>query len=116
MNTDSITDSISEEDAILIDIDWSDAGMQPDGLRIVGYRIAGNRSRTYLTVPGNDSAPCYVERTHNPDTGEYAPAYYHQSGPTLAEWQRQQDEREFMAQWQEARREAIELYEWASGR
>jgi len=113
MNTDSITDSISEEDAILIDIDWSDAGMQPDGLRIVGYRIAGNRSRTYLTVPGNDSAPCYVERTHNPDTGEYAPAYYHQSGPTLAEWQEQERLEQEQA---EAACEAAELYEWASGR
>jgi len=111
-----MNDSISEEDAILLDIEWADAGMPANGLRIYGLRKSGNRVTTYLAIPGDDNAPCYVERTHNPDTGQYAPAYYHQSGPTLAEWQRQQDEREFMAQWQEARREAIELYEWASGR
>lgn len=87
MNTDSIISTRAHE----MDIQWMKEGMPADGLRIVGYRIAGNRSRTYLTVPGNDSAPCYVARAHNPGTGEYAPAYYHVSGPTLAEWQQAQD-------------------------
>lgn len=34
----------------------------------------------------------------------------------LADWQRTQDEREFMAQWREARQDAIDLYAWATGR
>lgn len=109
MNTDSITDSISEEDAILLDIEWADAGMPANGLRIYGLRKSGNRVTTYLAIPGDDNAPCYVERTHNPDTGDHSPAYYHVSGPTLADWQAQREATE-------ASREARELYEWASGR
>lgn len=111
-----MNDSISTHQAGRIDSDWIADGYQQDGLRIVGHRIAGNQYRTYLTVPGNDDAPCYEYYPHNPITGEIAPAYYHVSGVTLETWQRQQDEKEFMAQWREARQEAIELYEWASGR
>jgi hypothetical protein len=111
-----MNDSISTHQAGRIDSAWVADGYPQDGLRIVGYRISGNRYRTILTLPGDDEAPEYEYLPHDPTTGEAAPAYYHRSGPTLADWQRQQDEREFMAQWQEARREAIELYEWASGR
>lgn len=108
-----MNDSISSTKAREIDIEWMKAGMPDTMLRIVGYRIAGNRSRTYLTVPGDDAAPCYVARSHNPDTGEYAPAYYHVSGPTLDEWQEQERlERDARNEY----REAAELYAWASGR
>ena len=102
-------DVISTTKAREIDARWVEAGMQPDGLRIVGYRIAGNQYRTLLTVPGNDDAPCYEYYPHNPITGEIAPAYYHVSGVTLEEWYEAQD-------YAAARREAAELYEWATGR
>jgi len=110
------TDSISEEDAILLDIEWADAGMPANGLRIYGLRKSGNRVTTYLAIPGDDNAPCYEERTHNPGTGEYAPAYYHQSGPTLAEWKERLEQKRLEQEQAEAAREAAELYEWASGR
>ena len=91
-----------------IDTAWSNAGMPDDGLRIYGLRRSGNRTMTFLGVPSlNGSAPTYVLSNGR---------YLHVSGPTLADWQRQQDEAEFMSQWQEARREARELYEFASGR
>ena len=102
-------DTITIDAAGEIDAAWANAGMPDNGLRIVGHRISGNRSRSFLTAPGDDNAPCYEYRTHNPDTGEYAPAYYHVSGPTLDEWQEQREATE-------ASREARELYEWASGR
>ena len=104
-----MNDSISSTKAREIDIEWMKAGMPDTMLRIVGYRIAGNRSRTYLTIPGDDAAPCYEFLTHNPETGDHSPAYYHVSGPTLADWQAQREATE-------ASREARELYEWASGR
>lgn len=104
-----MNDSISSTKAREIDIEWMKAGMPTDGLRIVGYRISGNRSRTYLTIPGDDGAPCYEYCAHDPTTGEIAPAYYHVSGVTLEEWYEAQD-------YAAARREAAELYEWASGR
>lgn len=116
MNTDSITDSISEEDAILLDIEWADAGMPANGLRIYGLRKSGNRVTTYLAIPGNDSAPCYEYFFHRQDTGEYAPAYYHVSGPTLAEWEEWLEQERLEQEQAEAAREAAELYEWASGR
>lgn len=109
LDTNLNVDVISIDTAGEIDAAWINAGMPHDGLRIVGYRIAGNRSRTYLAIPGNDSAPCYEYFFHRQDTGEYAPAYYHVSGPTLAEWQVQRE-------YAEASQEAAELYEWASGR
>ena len=62
---------------------------QPDNmLRIVNYRRV-----TMLEVPMNTSAPAYQYHRHDPITGEYAPAYYHSTGPTLAEWYAEQDSR-----------------------
>ena len=102
-------DVISTTKAHEIDDKWIEAGYPTSGLRMVGYYTAGNRSQTLLTIPGDDAAPCYEFLTHNPETGKEAPAFYHVSGPTL-------DEQEFMAQWQEALREAAELRAWATGR
>lgn len=99
------TDSISVADAAQIDREWRENGMKADQPRAIGYRVAGNRTRTFLTIPGDDNAPCYELLTHGHD----APAYYHVSGPTLDEWQEQREATE-------ASREARELYEWASGR
>lgn len=105
-----MADKISYQTASDIDRSWSDARWPSDGLRIVPLK-----DETLLTIPDTDDAPTYRWRSHDPKTGEFAPAFYHVSGPTLADWQAQ-DEAEFMAQWQEARQEARELYEFASGR
>ena len=77
---------ISTDRAYEIDNDWGNAGMPGDGLRIASYRTAGNGSRSVLCIPGNDNAPRYQDRSHDPEFGEYAPGYYHDSGPTLDEW------------------------------
>ena len=105
----SAVDKISIDKAGEIDADWMNNGMPHDGLRIYGLRRSGNRTMTFLGAPGqpDGSAPTYVLSNGR---------YLHLSGPTLADWQRQRDEAEFMAQWQEARREACDLYAWATGR
>jgi hypothetical protein len=88
-----------------IDAEWWNNGSSPDALRLVH-----TKRDTLLTVPSlNGSAPTYQYRSHSPKTGDYKPGYYHLSGPTLAEWQAQQDDAE-------ASREAHEMYEFASGR
>ena len=107
---------LDTDTAYEIDIEWINSGRPDDGLRMVQYYVGGKGYSEALCLPGNDNAPCYERRTHNPDTGVFNVAYYHVAGPTLADWQRQQDEAEFMSQWQEARQEARELYEFASGR
>jgi hypothetical protein len=109
-------DVISTTKAREIDDEWIEAGYPTSGLRIVGYRIARNRSRMYLTIPGDDAAPCYEFLTHNPETGDHSPAYYHVSGPTLAEWKERLEQERLEQEQAEAAREAAELYEWASGR
>lgn len=104
MATDTITLDVAGE----LDSQWVNSGMQPNvGLRIVRHYGSLGRDKFLLEVPGDDNAPCYMRVNGH---------YQHIDGPTLADWQRQQDEAEFMAQWQEARREARELYEYASGR
>ena len=75
------TDTITYQTASEIDTAWSDARWPSDGLRIVPLKNA-----TLLTIPDNDDAPCYNWRSHDPEHGKYAPAYYHVSGPTLDEW------------------------------
>lgn len=85
---------ISTDRAYEIDNDWSNASDQDQMLRCVSYRTTGNGSRSVLCVPGNDNAPRYEYRPHDPETGEYAPGYYHQSGPTLDEWQQQAEYRD----------------------
>jgi len=74
-------DTITIDAAGDIDRQWVNSAMPDDGLRIVSHRISGNRSRTFLTIPGNDNSPCY-ERING--------HFQHVDGPTLAEWQRQQ--------------------------
>ena len=83
--------TITQEQAYEIDRQWSDTGA---GLRCVSHRRSGNRAVTMLTVPSNNGAPCYEYRLHDPITGEYAPAFYHVTGPTLAEWYAEQDSRD----------------------
>lgn len=73
-------DTISIDVAGELDAAWTNAGMPHDGLRIVGHRISGNRTVTMLTVPGDDTAPCYTLSNGR---------YLHVTGPTLAEWQAQ---------------------------
>ena len=111
-----MNDSISSTKAREMDVEWMKAGMPTDGLRIYGLRKSSNRVTTYLAIPGNDSAPCYEYFFHRQDTGEYAPAYYHVSGPTLAEWKERLEQERLEQEQAEAAREAAELYEWASGR
>lgn len=94
---DKITIDIAGE----IDAAWTNSGMPDDGLRIYGLRRTGNKSMTFLGVPGTNG--------HNPTYVLSNGRYLHLSGPTLADWQRQQEARS-------ASREARELYEYASGR
>lgn len=81
-----MTHKISTDHAYEIDNEWSNASDNGDMLRCVSYRTAGNGSRSVLCIPHNDNAPRYEYKRHDPETGEYAPGYYHQSGPTLDEW------------------------------
>jgi hypothetical protein len=98
-------DTITTDTAGEIDAAWFNNGMADNALRLVH-----TKRDTLLMVPHlNGSAPVYHYRSHNPDTGVHGPAYYHLSGPTLADWQAQQEHAE-------ASREARDLYEFASGR
>lgn len=81
-----MTHKISTDRAYEIDLDWN-ASDSDDMLRIVSYRTAGNGSRSVLCIPSNDNAPRYEYKRHDPETGEYAPGYYHRGGPTIDEWQ-----------------------------
>lgn len=92
-------DKISIDVAGELDAAWLNAGMPDDGLRVYGLRRS-TYTVTYLAVPGNDKAPCYIYGKSG---------YYHVAGPTLAEWQAQRE-------YAEASREAAELREWAGGR
>lgn len=64
--------TISLEQAYEIDRQWSNG--DGSGLRLVDHRIAGNRTVTLLTVPGDDSAPTY-KRVAN--------GFEHVSGPQI---------------------------------
>ena len=66
--------TITAEHAYTIDLDWMNDGQPDDGLRIVTHRIAGNRTVTLLTVPGDDTAPTY-KRVAN--------GFEHVSGPEI---------------------------------
>jgi len=87
-----------------LDNQWFNDGMPGDGLRIVGHRISGNRSRTFLTIPGRDDAPHY----------ELVDSQYrHTAGPSVEAWlERQQAEHNARME----RRDADDLYAWATGR
>lgn len=94
-------DKITIDKAGELDAQWINNGMPADGLRIYGLRRTGNKSMTFLGVPGTNG--------HNPTYVLSNGRYLHLSGPTLADWQRQQDQRI-------ASQEARDLYAWASGR
>lgn len=66
--------TITPELAHEIDREWSNAGQPRDGLRIVDYRIAGNRTKSMLCVPGDEWAPVY-ERVSS--------GFRHVSGPEI---------------------------------
>ena len=102
-----MADTITIDAAGEIDAAWNNAGMPHDGLRIYGLRRSGNKTMTFLGVPGTNG--------HNPTYVLSNGRYLHVTGPTLAQWQQTQDEAEFMAQWQEARQDAIDMHAWATG-
>ena len=91
------TDTITTDTAYSIDLDWQNADADTADMlpRLVSYK-----SVTLLTIPRfHGSAPTYQYRSHDPETGAWHPAYYHSTGPTLAEWYAEQDyadERETM--------------------
>ena len=79
-------DTITIDKAGEIDMEYENA---TDGAKML--RIASYRKVTLLTIPMNASAPTYQYHRHDPETGAYAPAYYHTAGPTLAQWYAEQD-------------------------
>lgn len=95
------TDYITIDTAGEIDAAWMNAGMPADGLRIYGLRRSGNKTMTFLGVPGTNG--------HNPAYVLSNGRYLHVSGPTLAEWQQAEYERQDS-------QDAADLYAWASGR
>ncbi len=82
-------DTITIDKAGEIDMEYENA---TDGAKML--RIASYRKVTLLTIPMNASAPTYQYHRHDPETGAYAPAYYHTAGPTLAQWYAEQDSRD----------------------
>jgi hypothetical protein len=94
-----MADVISIDAADEIDANWINSGMPADGLRIYGLRRS-TYTVSYLAVPGNDKAPCYIYGKSG---------YYHVSGPTLADYMAHQEQRQ-------AAQDARELSAWASGR
>ncbi len=74
-------DFITIDKAGDIDAAWVNAGMPHDGLRIYGLRRSGNRTMTFLGVPGTNG--------HNPTYVLSNGRYLHVDGPTLADYQRQ---------------------------
>ena len=89
-----------------LDNHWMNSGMPDDGIRIVGHRVNGNRYRTFLTVPGDKTAPHY--ELHDG-------VYLHTAGPSLEAWLEQH--REYIEQQEYARhsQDASELRTWAGG-
>jgi len=57
-----------------IDAEWINAGSPSDGLRLVDYRISGNRTVTHLCCPGDEWAPAYERRGNG---------YVHIAGPEI---------------------------------
>lgn len=98
---DTATDYITIDTAGEIDAAWTNSGMPDNGLRIYGLRRSGNGQHTFLGVPGtNGTHPAYILSNGR---------YLHVSGPTLAEWQQAEYERQDS-------QDAADLYAWASGR
>ena len=83
-------DTITYQAASDIDRAWCDARWPSDGLRIVVDWVGGQGNVTHLRVPGMNYSPLYQWREYT-ETGEFAPAFYHVSGPTLADWQAEMD-------------------------
>jgi hypothetical protein len=83
---------ITTDKAYEIDLDWQNADADAADML---PRLVSHKNATLLTIPSlNGSAPAYQYRSHDPETGAYAPAYYHTAGPTLAEWYAEQDARD----------------------
>lgn len=74
-------DIISYEEALALDKAWR-TSYPANGLRIYELYRPGNKSLILFGVPGSDMAPLYRYR----DEGKHNCAFYHVSGPTLAEW------------------------------
>ena len=98
---DTATDYITIDTAGEIDAAWVNNGMPADGLRIYGLRRSGNKTMTFLGVPGTNG--------HNPAYVLSNGRYLHLSGPTLADFQRQRE-------YAQASQDARDLYAWATGR
>ena len=75
-------DTITIDAAGELDAAWTNSGMPDNGLRIYGLRRTGNGMHTFLGVPGTNG--------HNPAYILSNGRYLHVSGPTLADWQRNQ--------------------------
>ena len=92
-------DTITIDKAYALDLEWENSNQPADKLRCVTYRKAGNGSVTMLTIPGDDSAPCYQAVNGH---------FQHIAGPTLATWQAQRDQAELEAVLQAEYRDAYE--------
>ena len=90
-----MTHTITIDQAGEIDMQWINNGHPADGLRMVDMRTAGNGYRTYLEVPGDDSAPYYMRQNGH---------FVHIAGPTLEQWYAEQDYRDE----RETRRDALD--------
>jgi hypothetical protein len=88
-------DTITIDLAGEIDAQWTNSGMPDDGLRIYGLRRTGNKQHTFLGVPGTNG--------HNPTYVLSNGRYLHVTGPTLADWQQEQEARQ-------ERQDAADLY------
>ena len=97
LDTTLAVDTISIDVAGEIDAAWTNSGMPDNGLRVYGHRTSGNRTVTLLTIPGKQDAPAYTLSNGR---------YIHVSGPTLAEWQAEQDRLE---KWCEDKQEYSDL-------
>ena len=78
-----MADTITIDVAGEIDAAWTNNGMPHDGLRIYGLRRSGNRTMTFLGVPGTNG--------HNPTYVLSNGKYLHVTGPTLSQWYDMQD-------------------------
>jgi hypothetical protein len=75
-------DTITLDIAGEIDNAWTNSGMPENGLRIYGLRRTGNKTMTFLGVPGTNG--------HNPTYVLSNGKYLHVTGPTLAQWKAEQ--------------------------
>lgn len=80
-----MTHTLTLDQAGEIDAAWINGGMPDDGMRLYSLRRSGNRTMTFLGVPGHwpMTTPLYVESNGR---------FLHMQGtPTLDEWQAERD-------------------------